>query len=246
MIKKPQLFNDSLESYDGFDEQKSHSRHQKNHTSRHHRKNDRINLLNSVPTSTNRSIPKEIDPAIDKTDDDLKISVTEDAVSEDVTLNFSTTSKSKKTNRKQKLVSENEEDRSQKRRKNHHHFRNVVRNNTLLTNSVHDEILGVNFTESANSVHRHHHQRQDKNNVNRGTESSLEKEDKKNNVESNEPLSGFIEAAVTETMKNFSENTESSIISSKKHKSQMLSLDSHNRKRKPSEFSIVMPSIIVC
>lgn len=138
-----------------------HYHYPKNHTSRHHRKHEKMAaaglLINSiVPTST-EPVVSEVRPTAE-------------------VRNESTTAKPRKTANKRprprEPFGEADEDRTHRRRKVHHHRKN---NNTLLTNSVHDDTLNLTLTDvdgttsssisssssttAASSAlpHRHHH-----------------------------------------------------------------------------------------
>lgn len=132
---------------------KSHSRHSKNnfshphnHTARHHRKHDKINLGEPSITGPDGTFPSENTSTTRKnraeertTEADPAIPPTEIEESAHVV-----TSRPKKNGRRQRPregfdanpVLEVEDVRNQQRRKKHHRRKN----STLLTNSVHDEV----------------------------------------------------------------------------------------------------------
>lgn len=192
------MVNDSSASYDETKSHlKVHNRQHGNHTNRHYRKED------TPLKATNFSDPKEtIHETINshkETEDDLKLPI---LIEEDDS-NSSSTPRSRKSNRKHKPV-DIEEDGNKNQRKRKNHVKNGPKNNTLLTNSVNDNILNLNFSENANSVHRHHHQRE---------------KVQTNNLDLNEP----------EIRIDQSRNPRRK----PKHRSEFLNFEGHAKKRKP-------------
>ena len=182
MLKRPPSFGENAdELLDSEESQtslphKSHHRHLKNHTNRHHRKHDKITRPMTFPTnlhSTTKVTPSERTVVTDQISAIETISLLEEESTPQTSrideINKSAiplTSRPKKPSRRQKPKefpgnkTDNEEDKNQRRRKNHHHHHHR-RNNTLLTNSVHDEIQNTNVSVNTatttgfqNTIHR--------------------------------------------------------------------------------------------
>lgn len=160
MIKRPPFLVDNEEKLsDAGEPHKTHHHPPKGLVGRHHKKHDK--------STTNESITK-----ISTTPSYEKVSVTEikldkysttpsetsfiaEIVTETPVMTISSTVKPKKQPRRQKTKetstnrTEIEDDKPQKRRKTHHH-RN--KNNTLFTNSIHDDGLHVNTTDATLST----------------------------------------------------------------------------------------------
>lgn len=169
MIKRPQFLDNEEKLADAEETRSPHKTHHhpsKGHASRHHKKHDKIThttadfimntttesvtKINTTPRDEKESITEE---NLDKYNAPIETSTTE-TVGETSTTTTLTTVKPKKLPRRQKTKetstnrTEIEEDRPQRRRKTHQHRRN----NTLLTNSVHDDVPRVNTTYITSDV----------------------------------------------------------------------------------------------
>ncbi|KAL6267925.1 hypothetical protein P5V15_000993 [Pogonomyrmex californicus] len=159
IIKRPQFPDNEEKLADAEETRGSHKiQHHpsKGHVSRHHKKHDKIAHTTADLITTTESVTK-----INTATSDEKTSTTEEKTNKysttpietstmetiletSTTMNL-TTVKKKKSPRRQKINetstnrTEIEEDKPQRRRKTHHHRKN----NTLLTNSVHDDVLRI-------------------------------------------------------------------------------------------------------
>ncbi|XP_053978729.1 extracellular sulfatase SULF-1 homolog isoform X1 [Hylaeus volcanicus] len=162
MIKRPHFIPDTeKDAEEDKEPPKPHHHAQKNHANRHHKKHDHASTINPGVT-TGRSTSK----SNQVTDDGIGFTSTAEksiaityndpiAIAEQTTgtTTVPTTIKSKKVSRRPKIKetsnnrTEVEIDKPQKRRKIHHR-----KNNTLFTNSVHDEVSVASLGETSEAV----------------------------------------------------------------------------------------------
>ncbi|CAK9802273.1 Extracellular sulfatase SULF-1 homolog [Anthophora quadrimaculata] len=159
MIKRPHVIREPEDATKNQEEShKSHHHSSKNHVNRHHKKHDHASTINPTVTTV-RSTVKQTQGTEDRTlstgsmeRSRFNVTPTETADTDTITTTelttttlTTTTTKQKKTPRRQK-IKETSYNRTEveKRRKTHHHRKN----NTLFTNSVHDEVPTVNVSET--------------------------------------------------------------------------------------------------
>lgn len=151
MTKRPPFLVDNEEKLgDAEEPHKTHHHPPKGHASRHHKKHDKstttaVKISSTTPSYEKVSVTEGKADRYSTTPGEISTAEVVTAETPTVTTVLSTVKPTKKQPRRQKTKetstnrTEIEDDKPQRRRKTHHHHRN--KNNTLLTNSIHDEIL---------------------------------------------------------------------------------------------------------